>query len=123
MLIKLRAWDKEHKKFYYFTLNGDKYEDDTELSWFGDCIAGKHAKDKFDLTLSSGEMDVDGKEIYEGDILIIDKSIEYEVSFECGCFILIVPWIDTMKIPYPELKCFTRIPAYTVKIKGHKYGS
>lgn len=85
--IKFRVWNQ--KNGWYFSektcpslsCNGrfDKFD---VLGWYGELI----------IEQFTGFYDKNGKEVYEGDLLISDKGKEYEhtwkVAFSQGCFFL-----------------------------------
>lgn len=68
----------------------------------------------------TGLRDMHGESIYEGDIVKMNGGAEdvyFAVSFENGCFIAEISWVDGKEIHYPELKAYIGwkfIPIYEV---------
>lgn len=87
-LIKFRAWHKEHKKFHYFPV--------PDLFLLGEQAFAEIRQDlmnhKYEaFQQNTGVRDKEGKEIYEGDIVLVRIGIG-EVVFQAGCFM--IQWLD-----------------------------
>lgn len=94
MEIKFRAWDKNNKEMIYIS----------DFYWFEE--EGVHDSDgnghytNYELMLFSGVHDKNKKEIYKGDIVIVDDKI-YEVKYLFAQFFIGL----NMPIAYKRFKC------------------
>ena len=107
--IKFRAWDKKTKSFVnlstcevYFTTQNELFVGETiEL--------GTHEEfNDFVLQQYTGLKDMNGKEIYEGDVIVIDSDkdkIIYVIVYEYGEYLAITPNknIDVFGSGYDQL--------------------
>ena len=80
--IKFRAWDINEKKMRYM---GDSYVGDFHCFWRW------HSRYASELMQYTGLKDKNGKEIYEGDILLINGK-KGVVGFRDGSFISLYDW-------------------------------
>ena len=69
MIPKFRAWDKRDKEIYLVDeINWDR----GEFQYIGDAITFYRGADEVELMLSTNTKDKNDKEIFEGDVLLID---------------------------------------------------
>lgn len=85
--IKFRAWDKQNKKIVDSFIEFVKNNGNNVMS---ETVVERNypdgAFDIGDVMQYTGLKDKNGKEIFEGDILVFGNNNPIEVSFDNGCF-------------------------------------
>ena len=113
---KFRAWDKNRKRMIF-----GPTVDNVSPSWVYTMASASPYEDMVVLMQSTGIMDKNKIEIFEGDVCKLNggsQDVFFEVAFEYGCFVARVPW---KKENAPELKayCFFQEEVMTVEVAGN----
>lgn len=80
--IKFRAWDKKNNRWYQLPSWG---ECEAEAGSVNGAMTLRDNK-FFEWSQFTGLLDKNGKEIYEGDIVVIEEK-NYEIEWQCGSFV------------------------------------
>jgi uncharacterized phage protein (TIGR01671 family) len=115
---KFRAWDKNRKKMIF-----GPTDDNVSSGWVYTMATASPYEDMVVLMESTGIMDKNKIEIFEGDICKLNggaKDVFFEVAYEYGCFVARVPW---KKEHSPELKayCYFDSEVMIVEVVGNIY--
>jgi len=117
MIPKIRLWDKTNEKMIYDMQGFDLYLQNNNIFRI-DCYNIEFVTDNYEVMQNTGLKDCEGKEIYEGDILISDFNfIPLIVKFSKGIWILIEKLIDKNCYIYNENLDYRE----KYKITGNEY--
>lgn len=118
--IRFRAWDIKEKKMWEVASlwgSGSKWE--LEPQRYGAKITsrlGDYEIRSCELMQYTGLKDKNGKEIYEGDIILNecmdDQTYKYEIKFEDGCF---------MQSGHDFRECLYEYDPYFIEVVGNIY--
>ena len=118
--IKFRGWNDKHNKWLYgYYANSQGFsiiiEENYEERTLEDVLVNKKTVDQY-----TGLKDKNGKEIYEGDIVIIGEKLKAKVVFYDGAFRMQDEFAPTT-IDTVDMGCMMR--EYGVRIIGNVFSN